>query len=442
MDRTIKEDCLEIFKAGVEAVDPYSAIQRYLRVDGDNLIVADNRFTLSDYDHVYIIGAGKATAVMALAVEDALKEKLAGGFVIVKYGHTANLAKTELVEAGHPVPDEAGFQATQKLEETARGFGTHDLVLCLMSGGGSALLPLPVIGVTLQDKQTTTKQLLDSGASIHQINTIRKHLSRIKGGGLARMTYPATLISLILSDVIGNDLDVIASGPTVGDSSTFQDCLAIIKQYGMEEKIPHSVRSYLEHGVAGAHDETPKPDDPIFEKTRNIIIGSNIQCLEAAEKKAQVLGYNALILSSFIEGETKEVARMHTALLKEILSSQRPVAPPACLITGGETTVTIRGKGKGGRNQEFVLAGVREIAHWKGAAVFSAGTDGNDGPTDAAGAYGDWSTLDKAQALGLDPNTYLKNNDSYHFFEKINDLIVTGPTNTNVMDLRILIARP
>ena len=442
MDRTIKQDCLEIFKAGVDAVDPYKAIQRYLHINGDDLIIAGSRFNLSNFEHIYIIGAGKATAAMALAVEEALGARLDGGFIIVKYGHTANLTKTELVEAGHPVPDEAGFKAAQKLEKTATGFGPHDLVLCLMSGGGSALLPLPVAGVTLQDKQKTTKQLLDSGASIHEINTIRKHLSRIKGGGLGRMIYPATLVSLILSDVIGNDLDVIASGPTIGDSSTFQDCLSIVGRYGMEKKIPQSVRNYLKNGAAGKHNETPKPDDPIFEKTRNIIIGSNIQCLEAAEKKAQSFGYSTLILSSFIEGETKEIARMHAALLKEILTSRRPLAPPACLITGGETTVTIRGNGKGGRNQEFVLAGARELADWKGAAIFSAGTDGNDGPTDAAGAYGDWTTMERGRSLGLDPNTFLENNDSYHFFLKMKDLIVTGPTNTNVMDLRLLIARP
>ncbi len=442
MKTTIKEDCLAIFKAGVDAVDPYKSTKRHLVVRGNDLTIAGNRFNLSDYKHVHVIGGGKASGAMALAVEEALGERLYSGFVIVKYGHVIHLERTTLIEAGHPVPDDAGFRGAHQLEETARSFGESDLVLCLLSGGGSALLPLPVHGVTLKDKQETTRLLLESGATIHEINTIRKHLSRIKGGGLARMTYPATLVSFILSDVIGNDLDVIASGPTVGDSSTFQDCLTILGRYGLYQRIPQTVRRHLVEGSEGKCDETPKPDDALFAKTSNIIIGSNIQCLDAAEEKARSLGYSTLVLSSFVEGETREVARVHAALVKEILSSKRPVPPPGCLISGGETTVTIRGTGKGGRNQEFVLAAALEIDNLEGAAVFSAGTDGNDGPTDAAGAYADWRTIKRARELGIDPYEYLEDNDSFHFFKHLDDLVFTGPTNTNVMDLRLLIARP
>lgn len=441
MEEILKEDCLTIFRAGLLAVNPYEGVKKQIRLSGDHLVIAGRSYSLRNHRRIYVIGAGKASAVMALALEQILGTQLDGGLVVVKYGHTADLRKVRLIEAGHPVPDEAGLQAAQSLLTMAQAFQTNDLALCLLSGGGSALLPLPVPGISLNDKQETTKLLLASGASIREINAIRKHLSRIKGGGLARAAAPATLISLILSDVIGNDLDVIASGPTVADRSTFQDCLAILQRYDLNSRIPPTVRAYLEEGARGEHAETPKPGDPAFAKTDAIIIGSNSQCLEAAEKKAQAMGYNPLILSSFIEGETREVARVHAAILKELLASGRPAPLPACIISGGETTVTIRGPGKGGRNQEFVLACGLEIAGCQGAAVFSAGTDGTDGPTDAAGAYADWRMVSRAEKQGLDPAGCLRENDSYQFFQQLGDLIITGPTNTNVMDLRLLLAR-
>ncbi|MCD6353261.1 MAG: glycerate kinase [Proteobacteria bacterium] len=441
MEKTIREDCITIFKAGIKAVDSYQAVKTHLRVEGNYLVVADQKYKLTDFDHIYAIGAGKATASMALALEEIMGDRLNSGLIIVKYGHLSNLKKVTIVEAGHPVPDEAGFQGAQALLELAQACGKDDLIICLISGGGSALLPLPVSGISLKEKQETTRLLLNCGANIHEINTIRKHLSRIKGGGLAGIAYPSTLISLILSDVIGNDLDVIASGPAVADKSTFEDCVKIMERYNLFAKISDTVRTHLQEGAAGKREETPKPGSPIFKRTSNVIIGSNIQCLEAAEKKAKELGYNTLIISSFVEGETREAARVHSAVLKEIINSGRPLPLPACIISGGETTVTIKGNGKGGRNQEFVLAGGIEIAGWAGASVFSAGTDGTDGPTDAAGAYADWRMFDKARKSGLDPYHYLANNDSYHFFKKIEDLIITGPTNTNVMDLRLLIAK-
>jgi glycerate 2-kinase (EC 2.7.1.-) len=353
---------------------------------------------------------------MAVALEDVLRERLKRGLIIVKYGHGAHLKKIKVIEAGHPVPDENGLCGAQALVELAKGFGKEDLVFCVISGGGSSLLPLPVAGISLKEKQETTKVLLSCGAPIHEINSIRKHLSQIKGGGLARVVYPATLVSLIISDVIGNDLGVIASGPTVADISTFLECKKILERYHLLSNIPRAVRNYILKGTRGKAPETPKPGDVIFKKTINLIIGSNVQCLEAAEKKAQELGYNTILLSSFVEGEARETAKMQAAILKEVITSDRPIPRPACIISGGETTVTLRGTGKGGRNQEFVLAGGIEIAGWKGAAVLSAGTDGTDGPTEAAGAYADWKTAERAKKLGLDPHHYLANNNSFHFF--------------------------
>jgi glycerate 2-kinase len=440
MKENVKDTCLAIFRAGLKAVDPYEATKRILRLSGEGLQVGDRNYHLGDFKRIVVIGAGKAGAPMTQAVEEILGDRIEEGMIVVKYGYTAPLKKVKLIEGGHPIPDEAGQHGAGELLKIVNGLGKEDLVFCLISGGGSALLPAPVDGVSLGEKQETTRILLESSASIHEINAIRKHLSRIKGGWLAKTVAPATMITLVLSDVIGDDLDVIASGPTVGDRSTFSDCLKVIEKYQLKDQIPSAVMEYLRKGAAGTAQETPKPDDSIFRTGLNLIVGSNMQCLEAAERKAQKLGYQTLILSSLVEGETREVAAVHGAILKEIIRTGKPLAPPACIISGGETTVTIRGKGKGGRNQEFVLACGIEIAGWEGAAVFSAGTDGTDGPTDAAGAFADWRTVEQAQAIGLDPNVALQENNAYPFFERLGNLIITGPTNTNVMDVRILIA--
>jgi glycerate 2-kinase len=440
MKEDVKDTCLAIFKAGLEAVEPREAVKRVLRLTGDDLWVGERKYRLKDSKRIVVVGAGKAGAPMAQAVEEVLGERLEGGLIIVKYGYTAPLKKVKLIEAGHPIPDKAGQRGAEELLEMVKGLGAEDLVVCLLSGGGSALLPAPVEGVGLAEKQETTAILLESGATIHEINAVRKHLSRIKGGWLAKAAAPATVVSFVLSDVIGDDLDVIASGPTVGDRSTLSDCLRVIEKYGLNDQIPSAVMTHLRKGVEDAAQETPKPDDPVFRTAYHVIVGSNIRCLEAAAHKAQKMGYHTLILSSRIEGETREVAKVHGAILKEILTSGRPLAPPACILSGGETTVTIHGKGKGGRNQEFVLACGREIAGLKGAAVFSAGTDGTDGPTDAAGAFADWRMVERASAMGLDPDAALRENDAYPFFERLGDLVITGPTNTNVMDVRILIA--
>jgi len=435
----MRKDAQDIFWAGVQAVEAEAAVRRHCRVQDNRLTVAERGYDLTQFKNIYCIGAGKAGASMAKALEEMLGAKLTGGLVTVKYGHVVALKQVKLREAAHPVPDEAGREGAEAILELASAAGPEDLVLCLISGGGSALLPLPVEGVSLLDKQNTTKVLLDCGATIHEINAVRKHISAVKGGGLAQSVYPATLISLVLSDVIGDDLDVIASGPTVPDPSSYEDCMKIFEKYGISEKLPKPVLGHIQKGVQGKVPDNPKPDDPIFTRTQSAIVGSSIECMKAAQEKARNLGYHTLVLSTMIEGETREVATVHACIAKEVLQTNHPLSPPACILSGGETTVTMRGQGLGGRNQEFVLAAAMRLCRQERVIVLSGGTDGTDGPTDAAGAVADGLTLQRAQALGLNPADFLSNNDSYYFFEKLGDLLITGPTNTNVMDLRILL---
>ena len=442
MGKNLKAEAQQIFEAGLKAVDPKEAVKRLMALKENILQIGEKELDLNEFKHVWAIGAGKGSAAMAQAVEEILGNLVKGGLVIVKYGYLAPLQKIRLEEAGHPTPDENGWRATRELADLLAKMGRKDLVLFLLSGGGSALLPMPVEGITLEEKMATTNLLLKSGASIVEMNTIRKHLSRIKGGQLVRLANPATLVSLVLSDVVGDPLDVIASGPTVGDPSTFQDCRAVIDRYSLREKLPPSVRSYLEAGMKGEVPETPKPNDPIFSNSYTTLVGNNLQALKAAAEKAQVLGYHTLILSSMIEGDTAEAAGFHCALLKEIVRSGHPVGPPACLISGGETTVVVRGKGKGGRNLEFALAAALDLEGLTGVCLLSGGTDGTDGPTDAAGAVVDGDTVARALARALNPGEFLEENDSYHFFQHLDDLLITGPTNTNVMDLRVMLVDP
>ena len=435
----IRDDAISIFQAGLKAVDAANAVRRHVRLEGEILTVGDKRYNLGDFSGVYVIGAGKAAAEMARPLEEIVGDHLISGVVNVKYGHARPLRRIEVIEAGHPVPDQAGLRGAEKVKELLGLTGESDLVIFLLSGGGSALLPSPAPGLTLDDKQRLTQLLLESGADIREINTIRKHISAVKGGQLARLAFPATLVSLILSDVIGDRLDSIASGPTVPDVTTFSDCFQVLDKYALADKIPSALFEHLSKGTRGEVEETPKPGDPAFERTQNLIVGSNTQALLASEEKAKALGYNSLILSSSIEGETREIARMHAALAREILASGHPVPRPACLISGGETTVTIRGKGLGGRNQEFALAGAIALDGLENVVILSGGTDGTDGPTEAAGAIADGATVVRARELGLEAAAYLRENDSYHFFEPLGDLLMTGPTLTNVMDLRVVL---
>ena len=419
---TLRKHAATIFRAALAAADPAAAVTRYL-----------SRRNFSRYRHIYVLGAGKAGASMAQAAERVLKSRITSGLINVKYGHTARLRRIELNECGHPVPDAAGAEGAARIAAIAESAGADDLVLCLISGGGSALLPLPAEGIALEEKQATTRELLACGANIHEINALRKHISRIKGGQLARLAAPAAVEALLLSDVIGDNLDVIGSGPTAPDASTFAEVAAIVAKYKLE--VPASVRDHIDRGMRGEIPETPKPGDPLFTRVRNTVIGSNRMALDAAARAARKLGYRTLILSSEIQGETREIARMHAAIASEIVRTGHPIKPPACIITGGETTVTIRGKGLGGRNQEFALAAAIDIAGLERVVIFSAGTDGTDGPTDAAGAIADGRTL----ARNPEARRFLDNNDAYHYFETLGDLIKTGPTNTNVADVRLIL---
>lgn len=437
----MRQQAEQIFQSGLKAVDTGVAIMRCCRLEGDQLLIKDNVYHLSRFDQVIVLGAGKAGATMAKAIEELLGDHLSSGIVTVKYRHLEDLKKISLHEAGHPIPDENGLHAARAIYKLAAQADEKTLVIFLLSGGGSALMPLPVAGVTLWDKQETTRILISCGANIHEINTLRKHLSEIKGGQLARAVYPATLVSLILSDVVGDDLDTIASGPCVPDTRTFADCLKIIDKYSIANKLPENVLKHLKSGVDGEVPETPKPGDKIFDQITNVVVGCNYDALRQARIEAIKLGYNTLILSSTIEGETSHIAAMHLAIAREIISSGNPLKLPACLLSGGETTVTIQGTGLGGRNQEFALAAAENMADLGKIVLLSAGTDGTDGPTDAAGAFSDSTTQRRATSLGLDLSKYLVENDSYHLFELLGDLYKTGPTNTNVMDVRVLLIK-
>jgi hydroxypyruvate reductase len=435
----LRDDAQKMYQAALAAVDPKEAVRRHLRREGDRLYFGDEVFDLRSFHRVLVVGAGKASAPMAVAVEEILGDRITFGIVNVKYGYTDQVKKIRLVEAGHPVPDENGMEGARLQVELVSGASEKDLVLCLISGGGSALMPLPVAGITLPEKQEVTRQLLACGATINEMNALRKHISRVKGGQLARLASPATLLSLILSDVVGDPLDVIASGMTVPDTSTFEEVYTIFRKFGILDKVPKSILSHIEAGRSGTLPETPKEGDPVFSRVRNQVIGSNMLTLQAVEKVAKERGYHALILSSFVEGEAREVAKVLVGLAKEVRKTGHPLPAPACLIVGGESTVTLQGKGLGGRNQEMALSAALRLEGMPEVLFLSLGTDGSDGPTDAAGAMAEGETVGRARDLGMKALDYLLENDSYHFFERLGDLIKTGPTNTNVNDIQIIL---
>ncbi|MGQ9693828.1 MAG: glycerate kinase type-2 family protein [Thermodesulfobacteriota bacterium] len=439
--KAMRRDAQKIFTQALAAVQPQQIIAKQLTLKGHKLKVGGHSFSLLRFKRLFVAGCGKASAAMAAGIEKILGPRITAGLINVKYGHAQKLKYIRLREAGHPLPDENGLRGTQEMTQMLSNLQEDDLVIFLISGGGSALLPAPIPGITLQEKQKVTDLLLASGATIQEINTLRKHLSFLKGGGLAKLTYPATLISLILSDVVGDPLDAIASGPTVPDPTTFADCRDILDRYNLWTKIPPGVAKYIRQGLKGQIGETLKEGAEPFKKVTNIIVGNNLLAMKAAQQKAQTLGYHTLLLSSRLIGETKEVAKVHTAIAKEVLVNRIPMAPPACILSGGETTVTLQGKGKGGRNQEFALAAALDLEGWKGVVILSAGTDGTDGPTDAAGAFADGETVWRAKALGMEAQNYLAQNNSYPFFKKLGDLLFTGPTGTNVMDLRLILIK-
>jgi glycerate 2-kinase len=438
-EQFLRSSARSIFDFALKAVDPFHAERKQVKLAGDDLWIKGYRQGLKGIDRILVIGAGKASAAMAQAVEKILGPRIHKGVVVTKHGYVAPLRRIELLEGGHPLPDAEGIKGTKRILRLISNLDENDLVICLISGGGSALLVSPSSGISLKDIKELTDQLLRCGADIKEINTIRKHISQVKGGRLAQLAHPAYVITLILSDVIGSRLDSIASGPTAPDTTTFSDCLKVVKKYGLKDRIPPSILGHLKKGAQGKVEETPKPGSPIFKRVKNFIIGSNSLALEAARQKADALGFNAAILSRPVSGDTTRAAVKHARFAKRIQEKGDPVSPPACGISGGETTVKIRGKGLGGRNQEFVLVGATKIAGSKNIVMLSAGTDGTDGPTDAAGAICDGKTIERALQKGLDPVQYLDNNDSYRFFQKLGDLVKTGPTNTNVMDVHLIL---
>ena len=425
---SLREAARSVFDAALRAADVHPLVRHALA-----------GLHLAARGRVLVVGAGKASGAMAAAAEDVLGERIADGLVAVKDGYLADTTRVRLVEAGHPVPDARGEAAARQIRVLAESAGADDLLLVLVSGGGSALTPAPVPPITLADKQVMTRLMLAAGANINQLNAVRKHCSRLKGGQLARAAAPARVHALLLSDVIGDPLDVIASGPCAPDASTFADALAILDRFELRSRAPTSIVERLERGARGEIPETPKPKDPVFRAVTNTVIGNNLLVVEAAAAQARALGYAPHVLTRALEGEARDVARTLVGLAREIQAGRGPVAPPACLIAGGETTVTVRGAGRGGRCQEWALAAALELDGVDGIVALAAGTDGTDGPTDAAGAVADGATVKRARERGDDPRARLAQNDSNPVFAALGDLVVTGPTNTNLLDLYLLL---
>lgn len=425
-----------IVQAALQAAEPGAAVRRSLRRDGNFLTIAGQTYNLQAYTHIYLTGGGKAASPMSYAAAEILETYFTSGFLVTKTGHTEAGAGSRfpgliLAEASHPIPDRRGVLATRRILSLAKNANRDDLLICLLSGGGSALLTAP--HVPLADLQALTGQLLACGADIHEINTLRKHLDAVKGGGLAVAAHPARMITLILSDVVGDQLDVIASGPTTADSSTFQHAWAVLEKYALRP--PASILRHLQKGLRGEIPETPKPGDPRLADVQNVIIGSNRLAAQAAHRQARREGYNACILTTRLQGEAAQVGREMALLARRVSEGSGPVRPPACLIAGGETTVTLHGSGLGGRNQELALAAVDGLAGLTDVTLAALATDGGDGPTDAAGAVVTSQTRDQAQRLGLEPQAFLSENNAYHFFHTLGGLIKTGPTRTNVNDI-------
>ncbi len=439
--KKLRQHAKEIFWAGLSAVDPETAVRRALQREGDVLSVAGEVLNLRDYRRVFVLGAGKASVAMAQGVEACLGEMIDSGLVVTNHRGNASLRHVRVLEAGHPIPDGRGEHAAKQILQMAEAAQHDDLILCLISGGGSALLPLPAGNLKLAEEQLVTNLLLSHGVTILEINTVRKHLSRIKGGQLAAAAHPARLVTLILSDVIGDPVDIIASGPTVPDPSTFADAERILVLYGIWQKLPRSVQEYITEGCNGLIPETPKPKDAIFERSHYTIVGCNGDALTACEHYAMRLGYHCMVLTNRVQGEARDIGRFYAALLHNVVNSEQPIHTPACILAGGETTVTVRNPGgKGGRNQELALSVALDIDGLENCVFLAAGTDGLDGPTEAAGAFADGWTVARARMHGWRfLSSFLRDNDSYTFFEKLGDLFITGATGTNVMDLHIML---
>jgi glycerate-2-kinase len=439
LDRKARKLALDSLEAAVNAADPERIIKARLSVEDSKLKVDSHIFDLEKFKHVYVVGGGKASGRMAEALEHLLGKRITKGIVNVIKGDMSKTAKIKLHEASHPVPDETGVKGTHEMLEIAEQAGKDDLLICLISGGGSSLMPMPRGDITIADKRAITNTLLKCGATINEINTVRKHISDFKGGWLAKRAYPATVLNLILSDVVGDPLDFIASGPTVPDSTTFGDAIKVLEKYHLWGTAPEPIKEILSEGKKGMIPETPKADDKAFRKVHNVVVGNNRFASQAAKGYLDTAGLNTLLLTATLEGEAKQAGTLFATMAREVSASGNPVPKPAAIVAGGETTVTVTGKGSGGRNQEISLAAALKLSGVDGTVVASLSTDGIDGPTDAAGAIADGKTLSRAPEAGLVPERFLSDNDSYHFFSKLGDLIFTGATGTNINDVSIII---
>ena len=440
----LRLDLAQIRAAALRAVDPKAAVHQFVESDSNEIRFGSTTWRLSEIEHVFLVGIGKASIKMAQAAVEILGSRLSAGVIVTKYGNRSEVELPgclSVIEAGHPVPDQQGYIGARAIAGLLEGTTPRDRVLVLLSGGASALAPFPVPPITLEDLQEVTTLLLRSGAAIYDLNTVRKHLDYLKGGRLAKIAYPAPLVSLILSDVVGDPLDVIASGPTVPDPTTYSDASNTFERFGLIDQVPRAVLDHLRLGLNGELLDTPKPGDGLFEQVTNIVIGSNQLAATAAVSEASRLGYHSLLLSTYLEGEAREVGKVVASLGKSICLAGCPMSPPACIVLGGETTVTVTGRGKGGRNQELALSASIGLDGLDNVAVMALATDGTDGPTDAAGAIVGGGTARKMRSRGIDFQEAFRDNDSYRVLREIDELMVIGPTGTNVNDLTVVLVR-
>ncbi len=437
MNDKLRKDASSILSEAIAAVDPSACIYRSVKKEAESIIINERVYDISCYDNIYALAFGKAAIPMSKAIEEILGESLTGGVAVTKQGFVGGLSKMEVYGTGHPMPDEHSVEAGKTLRAFLENTGEKDMIFFLISGGGSSLVTLPRKGVSIKDIVKLTDTLMRSGATIDELNTVRKHLCSIKGGGLAKMAYPSESLSLILSDVVGDPLDVIASGPTVPDRSTFVEFSEIVKRYDLN--ISPAVEGLLEDGLEGVIEENPTFGEPLFERTSYYLIGNNSLALHEADKKASELGYNTMVLTSSVVGEAREVAKVFAAIAREERSRGTPLPTPACILAGGETTVTMKGKGGGGRCQEMALSFGIEVPGLSGVLFLAAGTDGNDGTTDSAGAFADGETVQRGRNLQMDAKSELYVNNSHSYFRETGDLIFTGATGTNVMDIYIVL---
>lgn len=476
--RDLRGPLIRVMRAALHAVDPMEAVRRNVSLEAETLTIGPGAYRLSEIDRILVVGAGKAGAPMAAALYDVLDDRISDGILNVKHGHATatatpdvrlgslefagsktgsplagatlehglRLGPIQVVEAGHPLPDVEGMAGADRIAELLKSAGQRDLVIVLLSGGGSALLPLPAAGITLNDYQKLNSLLLRSGANITEINTVRKHCSRLQGGQMARLAAPARQAALILSDVVGSPLDVIASGPTVADPTTYADALTILHRFDITDRTAATVLAHLRRGAVGEVPETPKPGNPVFELVTNVVVGDNSLACRAAVTEAEALGFRGVFLTTYCQGEAREVGKVVAGLALGVANGQSDWQPPVCFVMGGETTVTVRGGGYGGRNQELALSAAAtlasaEVPQGTEVIVASLATDGTDGPTDAAGGIATPDSVERGRRVGLDVHAALADNNSLPYLGALGDLILTGPTGTNVNDLLVVMVR-